>query len=69
MDRITNKALKAAHCTKPFIKGTFPYEQKWITMGRKKVTGPLQLELEEFWGLSTAKKFFKKMGDYFICPF
>jgi hypothetical protein len=62
VDRLTKKALKAAHCTGQFIIGTFPYEQIWIMMGWKKVTGPLWLELEEFWGCLTAKKFFNKKG-------
>ncbi len=56
------KALKVAHCTGQFIGGTFPYEQIWVTMGGKKVTGPLHLELEEFWGRSTARRFFNKKG-------
>jgi hypothetical protein len=69
VDRVTKKALKAAQCTRQFIKGSFPYEQIWITMGGEKVTGPLQLELEELWGRSTAKKFFNKKGIIFCAHF
>jgi hypothetical protein len=48
VDRLAKKALKAAHWTGQFIGGTFPYEQIWVTMGGKKVTGPICLEMEEF---------------------
>jgi hypothetical protein len=60
VDRLANKALKATHCTRQFIGGTFPYKQIWVTMGGKKVT--LCLELEEFWGRSTARRYFNKKG-------
>ncbi len=60
MDRLAKKALKAAHCTGKFIESSFPNEQLWITMGGRKVTGSLRNELEDFWGRSTAKKFFHK---------
>jgi hypothetical protein len=62
VDRLAKKALKAAHCTRQFIRGTFPYTQIWVTMGGKKVTGPLHLELGEFWGCSTTRRFFNKKG-------
>jgi hypothetical protein len=62
VDRLAKKALKVAHCTRQFIGGTFPYKQIWVTMGGKKVTGPLSLELEEFWGRSTARRLFNKKG-------
>jgi hypothetical protein len=62
VDSLAKKAIKAAHCTRQFIKDSFPYEQIWITMGGKKVTGPLRLELELFGGSSTAKKFFDEKG-------
>jgi hypothetical protein len=62
VDRLTKKALKAAHCTGQFIGGTFLYKQIWVTMGGKKVTGPLCLELEEFWDRSTARRFFNEKG-------
>ncbi len=62
VDRLAKKALNAAHCTGQFIEGTFPYEQIWIMMGGKMVTGPLCLEVEEFWGRLTAKNFFNKKG-------
>ncbi len=48
VDRLAKKALKAAHSTRQFIKGTFLHKQIWITMGGKMVTGPLWSELEEF---------------------
>jgi hypothetical protein len=60
VDRLAKKALKAAHCTRQFIEGSFLYNQIWITMGGEKITCPLWLELEEFWGNSTTKKFFNK---------
>jgi hypothetical protein len=62
VDGLAKKALKAAHCTGKFIEGTFLYEQIRITMGGEKATGPLQLELEEFWGCLTTKKFFNEKG-------
>jgi hypothetical protein len=62
LDRLAKKVLKAAHSTRQFIKGTFLHKQIWITMGGKKVTGPLWSELEEFWGCSTAKMFFYDKG-------
>jgi hypothetical protein len=62
VDRLTKKALKAAHSTEQFIEDTFPRKQIWIKMEGNKVTGPLWLELEEFWGRLTAKKFFNKLG-------
>jgi hypothetical protein len=62
VDSLEKMALKAAHCTSQFIGGIFPYEQIWVTMGGMKVTGPLHLELEEFWGRTTAKKFFNEKG-------
>ncbi len=60
VDGLAKKALKSAHYTREFIEGTFPNEQIWITMGEKKATGPLRLELEEYWGRSSARKFFTK---------
>jgi hypothetical protein len=36
VDRLAKKALKAARCTRQFIKSTFLYEQIWIMMGGKK---------------------------------
>jgi hypothetical protein len=62
VDSLAKKALKAAHSTGKFIDSSFPNEQLWITMGGKKVTGSLRNELEDFWGHSTAKKFFHKKG-------
>jgi hypothetical protein len=62
VDSLAKKALKAAHCTGQFIGGIFPYEQIWVTMGGMKVTGPLHLKLEEFWGHTTAKRFFNEKG-------
>jgi hypothetical protein len=62
VDCLEKKALKAAHCTGQFIGGTFPFKQIWMTMGGKKITGPLCLELEESWGRSTARRFFNKKG-------
>jgi hypothetical protein len=62
VERLAKNALKAAHCTGPFIESSFPNEQLWITMGGRKVTGSLREELEEFWGCSTAKRFFHKKG-------
>ena len=58
VDSLAKKALKSAHGTREFIEGTFPNEQIWITIGEKKATGPLHSELEEYWGRSSAKKFF-----------
>jgi hypothetical protein len=58
VDSLAKKALKSAHYTGEFIEGTFPYEQIWITMGEKKATGSLCLELEEYWGCSSANFFF-----------
>jgi hypothetical protein len=69
VDRLTKKALKAAHSTRQFMEGTFPYKQIWITMGGMKVTGLLWLELEEFWGRLTTKKFFNKKGIIFSVHF
>jgi hypothetical protein len=62
VDRLAKKALKAAYCTGQFIGGTFPFKQIWMTMGGKKLMGPLHLELEESWGQSTARRFFNKKG-------
>jgi hypothetical protein len=62
LDSLAKKALKVAHCTSQFIGGIFPYEQIWVTMGGMKVTGPLDLEVEEFWGRTTAKRFFNEKG-------
>ena len=58
VDSLAKKALKSAHYTGEFIEGTFPNEQIWITMGEKKATGSLCLELEEYWGRSSARIFF-----------
>ncbi len=52
----------AAHSTGKCIKSAFPNEQIWISMGGKKVTGSLRPKPEDFWGQSTAKKFFHKKG-------
>jgi hypothetical protein len=68
VDRLAKKALKAALCTREFIKASFLYEQIWIMMGGEKVTGPLWLELEKVRGHSTTKKF-KPKGDYLIRTF
>ncbi len=64
MDRLAKKALKAGHChcTGQFIQTTILNEQIWITLGGRKVIGSLREELEEFWGQSTAKIFFHKIG-------
>jgi hypothetical protein len=62
VDCLAKKALKAAYCTGQFIRGTFPFEQIWMTMGGKKITVPLCLELEESWGRSTTRRFFNKKG-------
>ncbi len=60
VDALTKKSLKAAHSTDEFIEGVFPNEEIWIEMGGKKITGSPRVELKEFWGRSTAKKFFHK---------
>jgi hypothetical protein len=57
VDSLAKKAIKAAHCTGKFINNNFPHEQIWIEMGGKKITGPPQSELEEFWGRDEAKRF------------
>jgi hypothetical protein len=62
VDCPAKKALNAAHCTGKFIKSAFPNEQNWISMGGKKVMDSLRTKLEEFWGQTTAKKFFHKNG-------
>jgi hypothetical protein len=62
VDRLAKKALKAGHCTGQYIKSSFLNEQIWITLGGRNAIGPLQAELEEFWGQSTAKRFFHKKG-------
>jgi hypothetical protein len=69
VDRLAKKALKAAHCTGQFIGGTFSFEHIWMTMGGKKITGPLCLELEESWGRSTARRFFNKKGIVLFAHF
>jgi hypothetical protein len=56
VDSLAKKALKSAHYTGEFIEGTFPNEQIWITIGEKKATRSLRLELEEYWGRLSAKK-------------
>jgi hypothetical protein len=43
-------------------KVLFRMNKHGLQMGGKKVAGPLWLELEEFWGRSTAKKFFNEKG-------
>jgi hypothetical protein len=58
VDSLAKKALKFAHYTGEFIEGTYPNEQIWITMGEKKATGSLHLELEEYWGHLSARIFF-----------
>ncbi len=60
MDRLAKKALKAGHCTGQYIESSFPNEQIWITLGGRKAIGSLRSELEEFWGRSTAKRFFQE---------
>jgi hypothetical protein len=62
VDRLANKALKAGHCTGQYIRSTFLNEQIWITLGGRKAIGSLWVELEEFWGRSTAKRFFHEKG-------
>ncbi len=58
VDALVKKSLKAAHSTDEFIVSNFPNEEVWIEMGGKKITGSPRAELKEFWGRSTAKKFF-----------
>jgi hypothetical protein len=58
VDALAKKAIKAAHSTGKFIESTFPNEEVWIEMGGKKITGSPRAELEEYWGRTTAKKFF-----------
>ncbi len=60
VDALAKKAIKAAHSTGKFIESTFPYEEVWIEMGGRKITGSPRAELEEFWGRSTAKMFFNE---------
>jgi hypothetical protein len=62
VDSLARKALMAAHSTGKCIKSAFPYEQIWISMGGEKVMGSMRSKLEEFWGRSTAKKFFHEKG-------
>ena len=62
VDRLTKKALKAGICTTQYLRGSFPNEQKWITLGGRKAMGSLRTELEEFWGRLTAKRLFHKKG-------
>ncbi len=69
VDSLAKKALKSAHYTGEFIEGTFPNEQIWITMGEKKATGSFRLELEEYWGRSSAKIFFHAKKNNFISTF
>jgi hypothetical protein len=64
VDSLAKKALKSAHYTGEFIEGTFPNEQIWITMGEKKATGSLCLELEEYWGRSSAKNIFMQKNSF-----
>ncbi len=64
VDSLAKKALKSAHYTGEFIEGTFPNEQIWITMGEKKATGSLCLELEEYWGRLSAKLFSHKKNSF-----
>jgi hypothetical protein len=60
VDTLAKKAIKAAHSTGEFIESTFPNEEVWIEMGGRKITGSPRAELEEFWGRSTAKRFFNE---------
>jgi len=62
VDRLAKKDLKAGHCTGQYIESSFPNEQIWITLGGRKAIGPLRVKLEEFWGRSTAKRFFHEKG-------
>jgi hypothetical protein len=62
VESLQKKALVAAHSPGKCIESAFPNEQIWISMGEEKVTGSLRSKLEEFWGWSTAKKFFHKKG-------
>ena len=55
VDCLAKNALKAALFSQEFIEGTFPNKQMWITMGKKKATGLLCSELEEYWGRAAAK--------------
>ena len=59
VDTLAKKSIKAAHSTGgKFIESNFPNEEVWIEMGGKRITGSPRAELEEYWGRSTAKKFF-----------
>jgi hypothetical protein len=60
VDALVKKSLKAAHITDKFIESDFHNEEVWIEMGGKKITGSPRADIEEFWGQSTAKKFFHK---------
>ena len=69
VDALAKKSIKAAHSTGEYIQSTFPNEELWIEMGGRKITGSPRAELEEFWGQSTAKKFFHEkkivLADHF----
>jgi hypothetical protein len=60
VDSFAKKALMAAHSTGECIESAFPNKLIWISMEGEKVMGSLRSNLEEFWGRSTAKKFFHK---------
>jgi hypothetical protein len=60
VDALAKKAIKAAHSSGEFIESTFPNEEVWIEMGGRKIAGSPRAELEEFWGRSTAKRFFNE---------
>ncbi len=45
-----------------YIRSYFPNEKIWITLGGRKATRSLRVGLDEFWGQSTAKRFFHKKG-------
>ncbi len=62
VDRLAKKTLKAGHCTGQYIESSFPNEQIWITLRGTKAIGPLRSELDDFWGRSTAKRFFHAKG-------
>ena len=62
VDKLAKKALQAGLCTGQYTRSSFPNEQIWITLGGRNAIGSLGAELEEFWGQSTAKRFFHEKG-------
>ena len=60
VDGLAKEGLVTSYGEDDYISSLFPFEEVWITLSGKKVTGSPRQAFEQHWGYSTARDFFHK---------